>query len=510
VTSNAITSPTSAHSQRDHRWLVLVVVSVAQLMVVLDATVVNIALPSAQADLGFPDSQRQWIVTAYALAFGSLLLLGGRVGDLVGRKRTFLIALVAFAAASALGGAAPSFAVLVIARALQGVAGALLAPAALGTLVTTFRDPRERGKAFGVFGTVAVGGGAVGLILGGILTQYVSWRWSMYVNVFFAAAAFAGALVYMAEAKPPTRPRIDLVGTVLAGLGLFGLVFGFSEAERDGWSSPATITALAIGVALLAAFVRVEQRVAHPLLPLRVVTDRSRGMAFAAVGIAGIAMFGLFLFLTYYLQVVKHFSPVSSGLAFLPMIGSIMISSNASNIVTLPRFGPRVVITIGMATGFVGLAYLSRLTVDSSYVAGVLPALILMGLAMGMVMAPSMNTATAGVHPQDAGVAAALVSTMQQVGGSIGTAVMSTIAASVTASYASAHNTGRRFDPVAATHGYTAVFLAAALVFAVGGVLAAALFPSKERLRAMRESVQAAAVAQPTPAPQPVAESVGA
>lgn len=470
----------------DHRWLVLVVVSIAQLMVVLDATVVNIALPSAQASLGFDNSARQWVVTAYALAFGSLLLLGGRVGDIVGRKRTFLIALVAFAAASALGGAAPSFAVLVIARALQGAAGAMLAPAALGTLVTTFHNPSDRGKAFGVFGTVAVGGGAVGLILGGILTQDLSWRWCMYVNVFFAAAAVVGALVYMTEVKPATPPRVDLIGTVLAAAGLFGVVFGVAQAESDGWGSPVTLVSLVLGALLLLAFVRVEQRVHHPLLPLRVVSNRSRGMAFGAVGIAGVAMFGLFLFLTYYLQLVKHFSPISSGLAFLPMIACVMISSNTSNIVTLPRFGPRVVITTGMTLGFLGLGYLSRIDVHSSYAGGVLPALILMGLAMGMVMAPSMNTATAGVLPQDSGVAAALVSTMQQVGGSIGTAVMSTLAASVTTSYAAGHLAVRGFDAVAATRGYSAVFLASALVFAAGGVLAAMLFPSRARLAEMR------------------------
>jgi EmrB/QacA subfamily drug resistance transporter len=458
-------------------------------MVVLDSTVVNIALPSAQADLGFDNSQRQWVVTAYALAFGSLLLLGGRIGDIFGRRRTFLIALVAFAAASALGGAAPSFAVLVIARALQGVAGAMLAPAALGTLVTTFTNPRDRGKAFGVFGTVAIGGGAVGLILGGVLTQYLSWRWCMYVNVFFAAAAVVGAVMYMAESKPPVRPRIDLGGTVLAALGLFGLVFGCAQAETDGWGSSVTLVSLVVGVALLVAFVLLEQRVAHPLLPLRVVADRSRGMAFATVAIAGIAIFGLFLFLTYYLQLVKHFSPVASGLAFLPMIASVMVSSNTSNIITLPRFGPRVVITTGMACGFLGLGYLSRLDVHSSYAGGVLPALILMGFGMGMVMAPAMNTATAGVAPKDSGVAAALVSTMQQVGGSIGTAVMSTIAASVTATYASSHAAVQGFDAVANTHGYAAVFRVSAFIFVVGGVLAALLFPSKARLVAMRESV---------------------
>ena len=487
-------------TKSDHRWLVLVVVSIAQLMVVLDATVVNIALPSAQADLGFDNSQRQWVVTAYALAFGSLLLLGGRIGDIAGRKRTFLIALVAFAAASALGGAAPSFAVLVIARALQGVAGAMLAPAALGTLVTTFTNPSDRGKAFGVFGTVAVGGGAIGLILGGILTQYLNWRWCMYVNVVFAAAAIVGAVIYMSESKPPVRPRIDVRGTVLAGLGLFGLVFGFAQAETDGWASSVTIVSLVVGVIVLAVFVRVEQRVAHPLLPLRVVANRSRAMAFAAVGIAGLAMFGLFLFLTYYLQLVMHFSPVTSGLAFLPMIGCIILSSNVANIVTLPRFGPRIVITVGMVLGALGLGYLSRLTVHSSYVGGVLPALILMGLAMGMVMAPSMNTATAGVQPQDSGVAAALVSTMQQVGGSIGTAVLSTIAASVTASYASSHTPVAGFNTVASTHGYATVFLTSAIFFAIGSVLAASFFPSKARLAAMREAASVAAPAAAEPA----------
>jgi hypothetical protein len=293
----------------------------------------------------------------------------------------------------------------------------------------------------------------------------------------------------MSEAKPPTPPRIDVAGTVLAALGLFGLVFGFSQAESHGWGSGVTTVSLALGVVLLLAFGRVEQRVAQPLLPLRVVADRSRGMAFAAVGIAGVAMFGLFLFLTYYLQLVKHFSPISSGLAFLPMIACVMISSNTSNIVTLPRFGPRLVITTGMVTGFVALGYLSRITVHSSYISGVLPALILMGLAMGMVMAPSMNTATAGVQPRDSGVAAALVSTMQQVGGSIGTAVMSTIAASVTASYAAGHAPVPGFDPVATTHGYARVFLVSALVFATGAILAAILFPSKVGLAAMRESV---------------------
>lgn len=493
-----------ARPHADHRWLVLVVVSVAQLMVVLDATVVNIAMPTAQADLGFHDSQRQWVVTAYSLVFGSLLLLGGRIGDLVGRKRTFLCALAGFAFASALGGAAPSFAVLVAARALQGVAGAMLAPAALSTIVTTFHDPRDRSRAFGVFGTVSVAGGAVGLILGGVLTEYLSWRWCMYVNVGFAAAAFFGAVGYMPEAKPPVRPQIDWVGTVLAAAGLFAVVFGLSQAESESWGAPRTITSLAVGVALLAGFVRAENIVRSPLLPLRVVADRVRGVAFASVAISAMAVFGLSLFLNYYMQHVKGFSPVQSGLSFLPLAGGVVISANTSNIVMLPRLGPRIVIPLGMTFGFFGIGYLSRLDAHSSYVGGVLPGLIVLGFSMGMVMAPSMNTATTGVRQQDAGVTAALVSTMQQVGGSIGIAVMSTIAASATADYAASHQPIAGFDAVAATHGYTAAFTAVAAVYVVGAVFGALLFPGKAQIADMREQAHAGATQsaiQPTTAP---------
>ena len=485
-TSSASTRPSRTENGIDRRWLILVIVSIAQLMVVLDATVVTIALPSAQADLGFADNQRQWIVTAYALAFGSLLLFGGRIGDICGRKWTFIAGLAGFALASALGGAAGSFGVLVAARALQGVAGAMLAPAALSTLVTTFRDPRDRGRAFGVFGSVAVGGGGVGLILGGVLTEYLSWRWAMYVNVIFAVVAATGAYLYMVNERPAVRPRIDVIGTVLASAGLFFVVFGFSHAESAGWSAPLTMISLILGGGLLAAFLRTEARVSAPLLPLRVITDRSRAVAYLSVGIAGVAMFGVFLFLTYYLQMVKGFGPVDSGLAFLPMIACIILSSNLSNIVTLPRFGPRVVITIGMTLGAVALAYLSRLHVDSGYAGSVLPGLMLAGLAMGMVMAPSMNTATAGVKPQDAGVASALVSTMQQVGGSVGTALLSTIVASTTSSYLSAHHGEAGAAPIAATQGYVVAFAIGSALFGFGAIIGALFFPSRTRLTAMR------------------------
>src|SRR5580693_4716850 len=358
----------------DRRWLILIVVAIAQLMVVLDSTIVNIALPSAQTALGFPNSDRQWVVTAYALSFGSLLLVGGRLGDMFSRERVFITGLVGFAVASAIGGASVSFSMLVAARALQGAFGAVLAPSALGTLVSTFREPRERGRAFGVFGSVAAAGGAVGLILGGALTQYLSWRYTLYVNLVFAVIAIVGALVYIRSTRPAIRPRMDWPGAILACVGLFLIVFGFSHAETAGWSAPLTIGSLVVGAAVLAGFVLAEQRVSHPLLPLRVILDRTRGGAYVSVFLSGISIFGVFLFLTYYMQLIKGYSPLVCGLLFLPFVGCILVSSNVSSIVTLPRLGPRVLIASGMLLGVVAMIYLTRLTVTSSYVRGVLPA----------------------------------------------------------------------------------------------------------------------------------------
>ena len=489
----------------DRRWLVLVVVAIAQLMVVLDSTVVNIALPSAQRSLGFPNGDRQWVVTAYALAFGSLLLVGGRLGDMFSRKWVFITGLAGFAVSSALGGAAVSFEMLVAARALQGAFGAILAPSALGTLVSTFQDPRERGRAFGVFGSVAAGGGGVGLILGGVLTQYLSWRWTLYVNLVFAVIAVAGALAFMRSSRPTVRPRMDWPGAVLACAGLFLIVFGFSHAETAGWTAGLTIGSLLLGLVLLAAFVVAERRGSHPLLPLHVILDRTRGGSYVAVGISGIAIFGVFLFLTYYLQEVKGYSPVTSGLAFLPMIGCILLSSNVSSIVTLPRLGPRVLISTGMLLGAGAMTYLTQLTVTSSYAGGVLPALLGLGLGFGMIFAPAINTATAGVKRQDSGVASALVNTMQQVGGSIGTALLSTIALTATTSYLAAHHTGPLAPAIAATRGYTVAFAVSAGILGLGVILAIVLLPSRQRLAELRAVAAAAAEAAPPATPAPAA-----
>ena len=356
----------------DRRWWVLAVVAVAQLMVVLDSTIVNIALPSAQHALGFANSDRQWVVTAYALSFGSLLLVGGRLGDIYSRQRVLIAGLIGFAVASAIGGAAVSFVMLVVARALQGAFGAILAPAALGTLVSTFQDPTERRRAFAVFGSVAVGGGAVGLILGGVLTQYLSWRYTLFVNLLFAAIAVAGALVYIRGNRPADPPRMDWPGAVLACTGLFLIVFGFSRAETAGWTAALTLGSLILGAVLLTAFVVAEQRSSHPLLPMRVILDRTRGGSYVAVGITGISLFAIFLFLTFYMQQVKGYSPLTTGLLFLPLVAGILVASTLYS--ALPPIAPRLLVTVGMLLRAGGTAYLAQLTVTSSYLAGVLPA----------------------------------------------------------------------------------------------------------------------------------------
>ena len=469
-------TPSSADPHHERRWLILAILGLAQLMVVLDATIVNIALPSAQHDLGFSDENRQWIVTAYALAFGSLLLLGGRIGDLFGRKWVFITGLIGFAVASAIGGFADSFGVLVAARALQGAFGALLAPAALSLLTTTFTIPEERNKAFGVFGAIAGSGAAAGLLLGGILTEYLSWRWCLYVNLAFAGVAATGAFLLLTNQAQANKPRLDIPGTLTASAGLFALVYGFSHAAQTSWSNSTTIAFLVAGVALIAGFVAIERRVAHPLLPLRVVLDRDRGGSYLAMGLSAISMFGVFLFLTYYLQQNLGFSPIQSGLAFLPLTVAIMISATTSQTQLLPRFGARPLIGAGLALGALGMLFLTGIGTDTSYWTHVLPGLLIMGLGLGNVFAPAMSSATLGVEPTDAGVASAMVNTMQQIGGSIGTALLSTLAASATTeALAGAGRPTADVIAQASVHGYTTAFYWSAAIFAVAAVACTAL-----------------------------------
>ncbi|GAA4266787.1 MFS transporter [Frondihabitans peucedani] len=469
------------------RWWTLTTVALAQLMVVLDSTVVNIALPSAQTDLGFSNGERQWIVTAYSLAFGSLLLLGGRLSDLIGRKRTFIIGLIGFALASALGGAAGSFGMLVFARALQGAFGALLAPTALAVLTTTFTVPKERARAFGVFGAIAGAGGAIGLLLGGFLTEKLDWRWNLYINVVIAIVAVIGALVFVKTVpREGARPRLDVPGTILVSGALFSLVYGFSNAETDGWGSGLTWGFLAAAGILLVAFVLWQRRAAHPLLPLHIVLDRNRGAAYASVTIAGAGMFGVFLFVTYYLQTSLDYTPIRTGLSFLPMIGMLVLAAQLSTNIFVPRFGPKIMVPFGMTLAALGMFLLTNLGVHSTYAANVLPALMVLGFGMGSIMPASIQTATLGVDRGHAGVASAMVNTSQQVGGSIGTALLNTLAATAAANYLTSHVAGATTTAArasiaaeAAVHSYATAYWYGAAFFAFGAILAALLFRTK-------------------------------
>lgn len=462
------------------RWWALAVISVATLMVVLDATIVNVALPHAQADLGISVANRQWVVTAYTLPFGGLLLLGGRIADFNGRKRMFLLGLVGFAIASAVGGAAVNQGMLFAARAFQGTFAAVLTPASLSLLNVTFTDRRERATAFGVYGAVLGAGSAIGLLAGGLLTEYVDWRWCLYVNVPLAAVAFFAALPLITESRTRGDARYDVPGAILVTAGLALLVYGFAEAVSSGWSSPVTIGVLVGGAVLITAFVGVQLRSRSPLLPLRVVLDRNRGGAFLSSLLIFLAMMGMFLFLSYYLQGVLAYSALKAGLAMLPLASVVIVGSGA--VTGLMRLvSPRGIISCSFVICAVALVWFSRITVGGSYVGHVLGPEIVVGIGIAGILVPATNLALLGISGRDSGVASGLVSAAQQVGGSIGTALLNTVAATVTASYLVSHHAAnahmQRLTIARATvHGYSVGFLVAAGVFAVGALASFALF----------------------------------
>ena len=419
----------SAPSNR-RTWWVLGVLSMAQLLITVDATIVNVALPDAQLDLGFSDASRQWVITAYALAFGSLLLIGGRIADRIGRRRALTIGLTLFGLGSAIGGAAPNFAALVTGRALQGIGGALLAPAALGTVSATFTHPAERARAFSAFGTVGGMGAAVGLLAGGFLTEKLDWRWTLFVNLFLAAVTLVATLAVVHRDRPTGSAHIDVVGTVLASVGLFGVVFGFSRAETEGWSATSTWLTLVVSAVLLAVFAWWQIRTSRPLVPPRILRDRDRVASLVSLMMMNTGIFAAFLFLTYYLQQTLGYTPIQTGLGFLPLIAGLLAGSTVA-LVLLPRFiGPRVSIPIGMLTSAFGMLWLTQLGAVSEFLPAILPALTITGLGAGLIFPTATNLSTARLHGDDAGVGGALVNTTQQVGGSVGIALLSTIAAS--------------------------------------------------------------------------------
>jgi EmrB/QacA subfamily drug resistance transporter len=469
---------TAATGSPDRRWLVLAVIGIAQLMIVLDASIVNIALPHAQAALHIGDAQRQWALTAYTLTFGGLLLLGGRVADYLGRKRTFLIGLFGFAGASALGGLAQSAGWFFGARALQGVFAALLAPAVLSLITTTFTETRDRAKAFAVYGAISGTGAAIGLIAGGALTEYLSWRWTLLVNTPIALVVAVAAAALLKESRAQGDRHFDVPGAVVATGGLALLVYGFTEASVHGWTAPLTLMLLATSVVLLVAFVAWEQRAKNPMLPLRIVLDRNRGGAYLAFLLATMGMMATFLFLTYYFQGVLGYSALKAGVAFLPMpIGIITSATIASR--TLPRFGPRVLATGGFSLAALGMLWLTQLPADSAYLTHIVPSMVLISLGMGHVFVPLSSTALLGVPNHDAGAASALVNTMQQVGGSLGIAFLNTIATSATASYAVTHGGA---SAAATVHGFTSAFAIGVGILGLAGVVVSTLIRSPGRL----------------------------
>ena len=466
-----MSNPNYPAGQAPDRWRTLIVVAISQLMVVLDSSIVNIAIPSAKLDLGITDANQQWVITAYTLAFGSLLLLGGRIGDFMGRKKIFLVGLIGFAGASALGGIASTQALLFASRALQGVFAALLAPAALAIISVTFTVPAERAKAFGVMGAISGGGAAIGLIVGGTLTEFFSWRWCLGVNVPIAVVAFILATRFVHESKAEGNRTYDVPGVITATAGLFSLTYGFNQAATSGWSDGHTLGFLAAAVVLLVVFVVIESKVANPLMPLRVITDRNRGGSYLGSLVVGAGLFSMFLFLGLYLQVILGYSPLKSGFAFLPFTAGIIVFAGIASQL-LPKFGPKPLMIPGLIAAGLGLLFLSNITPETSYAGHVLPALLIMSSGMALVFIPLTTTSLHGVSNHDTGVASAMVNTSQQIGGSLGTALLNTVAATATATYATAHTSlGKMVQPFAMTHGFTVAFKFSAGLLFIGALV---------------------------------------
>ncbi|WP_007518989.1 MFS transporter, partial [Pseudofrankia saprophytica] len=468
------------------RWRALAAAALGQLMVAADFTIMNIALPSAQRSLHMSDPNRQWVITMFALGYGGFLLLGGRVGELLGRRRALLIGLAGFAAASALGGAAVNTEMLLAARGLQGVFGALFTPAALALLGTTFTVPAERARAFAIFGTVMGSSSGIGLIAGGLLTGYLSWRYSLFISIPLAIlASIVTISAVPAKAARPARgtaaaaaanaarPRLDVLGALLATVGLMALVFGFSRAETHGWGATTTVVSLVAGVGLLALFVLVESRTASPILPLRVIAHRGRGGSYLATFSLGVAVFAGMFFLTFYLQEVLGYSPTRTGLAFLPLTAGLIIGARIVGrlIVRLPI---RNLLVTGLVSAAVALALIGLLRPDSSYWTGALPSLVVLGFGMGWVMMPANSIATLGAG-RDAGVAGGAVMTSQQIGASLGLALLGTIAGTATSGYLGSHPAASGIAAhglltAATVHGFNVASLAGAAFLAASAV----------------------------------------
>jgi EmrB/QacA subfamily drug resistance transporter len=488
VTTSAGSSPAT------NRWLVLVIACLAQFMVVLDATIVNVALPSIQRGLHFSTSSLPWVINAYTLIFGGFLLLGGRAADLLGRKRLFAAGIALFSAASLLNGLAQSPTMLIVGRGLQGLGGALLSPAALSILTTTFTKTDERTRALGIWSAIAAGGGAVGLLLGGVLTDLASWPWIFIVNVPVGVAALAATLRFVPESRAELAHRtFDLRGAVTVTGGLVVLVYAIVKSQSYGWGSPKTIGLMAAGVALLAAFVALERRSTAPLVRLSIFRVRTLAVADIVLLLVASGMFGMFFFASLYVQEILGYSPLRAGLAFLPVTAGIVIGAAIAQQL-IRRVGVRNVAVVGITIATAGLAVLTQLPVHGSYLGNLLSGLFPMSIGMGLTFVPITLLGTGAVSDNDAGLASGLFNTAQQVGGSLGLAILSTLAASQTSSLLHGHVSAAA-AVAARVSGYHVAFAAAAGMLGVGGVLLALTLRGRHVRALERELVPAAAAA---------------
>ncbi|HET9102847.1 MAG TPA: MFS transporter [Solirubrobacteraceae bacterium] len=487
-------SPPAARRGTVNPWLVLVIACLAQFMVVLDATVVNIALPSVQRGLHFSAANLQWVVNGYTLIFGGFLLLGGRAADLLGRKRLFMAGVLLFTLASLLNGVAQSSGMLIVGRGLQGLGGALVSPAALSIVTTTFSDGDQRTKALGVWSAIAAGGAAVGLLMGGVLTDIASWRWVFFVNVPVGVITIALAVRYVAESRIEVAHRsFDVAGAIAVTGGLVVMVYAIVKAQAYGWGSTRTLGLGAVAVALLAAFLVIESRSKAPLMRLSIFRVRALALADTALLLVGSAMFGMFFFASLYVQEVLGYSPLTAGLAFLPVTAGIMVGAGLAQVL-IKRIGLRNVSVVGITLATLGMLVLTQLPVHGSYVSDLLVGLVPMSLGMGLTFVPITLLGTGGVSRDDAGLASGLFNTAQQVGGSLGLAILSSLAASQTTSLLAGHRTGAI---AARVSGYHVAFLAAAIMLAIG----AALLVFGLRKRHMREVERELATGTTMPVP---------
>jgi EmrB/QacA subfamily drug resistance transporter len=480
MSSATLSDTPSAQPVGARRWLGLVSISIAQLLVTLDIMIVNIALPSVQADLDFSDASRAWIVTAYTLAFGSLMLISGRLADRLGRRTMFIIGLFGFAAASAIGGLASSFEVLVAARAIQGAFAAMLAPSALALVAITFPTGPARGRAFGIFGAISMAGGAIGLILGGLLTEFSSWRWTMFVGVIFAVPAILGALAFLDADRNTNAVRIDIASVLLVCLGLLGVVYGFTNAGEESWASLMTYLPLSIGLLLLVFFFVRQARIETPLLPLHILADRSRAGSFVSVLLAMAALLASVFFSMVYVQTALGWTSVATGLAFLPQPIAVIVASVFLRPRLNRRFGPKVLIPLSFLLGCLHALVATTISPTASYISTILPGLVLLGLGGGLFFPTANALATSSTKLEEVGITSAIMSTSQQVGGTLGVAILNTVAGLATAGYAVSANASPS-GVEAIVHGFSAAFKGAAMIYAIGAVLTAILLPRRQK-----------------------------